>query len=317
MSKILRNLSQQFCSHIPNTTSESVDISGLVRRIGTPSTIPLMYHIVGFDGKDFRKLDKLSDEVFNRYTFLIFRPFYHSISGELYINSVQGWKWFANIKKHAVAFANPWKAHAYAAEPRASEWTNLLINSGITSLNVPLSQGLPTIRETLNQFAHIQKFEKHHLAHVVLNLFDGMTRSTSVDIFINAFKAVLNLDASEVGEGVWVRSKIDGASLNIEISEEKDQKYRKVSRKGSLPAMPAKLNELRDRVMRSSNIALAHDVYMLRAIYNSLVVVPMAMYSVASMEHKVTDDAIHLNVLMKPVLPEDPMIRINASIKTN
>lgn len=316
MNQTLKSLSLELCKPVLAGLKHNPKSHALMNAYGKTSMITAMYHVMGFDGEKLERVKTITDESLRKYTFLMIRPFYHVLHVTMFVNTGKHWEAFGRVTRTKVEFEKDYRAIAFKTISNMGVWRNVVQSTGITNLKAPTTDVLPNITNMFRKFGDAMQHGK--IGPFAVSLLDGMSRASDVNTYVRAMMSIMHFDIKIHADKVVLRSDIDGSTIDIQITEH-----------AGTPPVPKALRDNANiseklkkiREVRVDEYGPFFDIVMLRALKNTIAIIPLDEYVPHSIKFEQTnfDDAASQAAVDSYMVAKDNRshFRIYATIEVN
>lgn len=316
MNKTLKSLSLELCKPVLDGLKHTPKSHALLNAYGKTSMITAMHHVMGFDGEKLERVKTISDESLRKYMFLLIRPFYHSLHVTMFVNTGKQWEVFGRVTRTKVEFEKTYRAIAFKTISNMGVWRNTIQATGITNLKPPTTDVLPNITNMIKKFGDAMQHGK--IGPFAVSLLDGMSRASDVNTYVRAMMSIMHFEIKIHADKVVIRSDIEGSTIDIQITEHAGTPPTpKALRSNAF--ISEKLKNIRE--VRVDEYGPFFDIVMLRALKNTIVIIPFDDYVPHSIQYEEVnfDDAASQVIVDSYVVAKDNRshFRINATIEVN
>lgn len=280
MINTLKALSAELCKSVLNGLQHTPKNHVFAQAYTKPSLMTAMYHVMGFDGKKLERVANVDENALKKYCFFLVRPFYHNLHVTIYVNTGKCWDRFGSITRRKVEFDPRYSAVAFKQIQNEAGWRNQIQATGIVQLKAPTTDTLPTMTNVIKRFGSL--LEQGDLGEFVLATLDGMTRSGDLPTYVRAAMSVLHFDVEvKEGLGIALSADIEGATIKISFAE------------GAVRAPVdehlldnAKISDQLKKIREvpTTEYPAFFDIVMLRAVKNTLVIIPFEKWQAHSIK---------------------------------
>lgn len=273
MNQTLKKLSLELCKPVLAGLKTTPKNHIFANTYGKGSLITAMYHVMGFDGEKLERVPTVNEEALRKYCFLLIRPFFHNLNVTVYVNTGKQWELFGKTTRSDIVFEPGFRAAVFKVVKNLGAWRATIESTGIANLKPPTTDVLPTLTGIIRKFGDLAQ---HGLiGPFTLGILDGMSRASDVNTYVRALMSVMHFEPKISDGDIRLETSIEGSTISIQIAEFSGTPPvpRKLGNNGKISES---LKTIRSN--SSDKYGDFFDIVMLRALKNTIAVVPIEGY---------------------------------------